>query len=137
MALTRIIGNVGVITLPAVTHDAVIARWNASFPRVLSDVTGFADATQHNRLGLISMTGQASGVPIFDASNTSVGISDRAVGGSALTLTQATGCTVVSTAVFNNISLSSDKQGDAAVTFDFANGDHSADAITVTWDESA
>lgn len=134
--MAAIIGNDGGITLPSGVIGGVINQHSASFPRVVSDVTGFANAViQTNRLGLPSMSGSASGVPAYNAAGTSPGFLDRGAGGDSLTLTYITGCTVLATAAFSNVTISSDKQGDAAIAFEFVNGD--SDALTVTWDETS
>lgn len=134
MATTQATGNDGSVTLPSGTHDAVARAWQASFPRVVTDVTGFSNTYQRNRLGLMSVTGSVTCIPKYDAANHSPGVLDRVAGGSALTLQVATGCTYALTAVFGNISFTSDKQGDAGLTYEFANGD--SDTITETWDET-
>lgn len=134
MALTAIVGNDGSVTMPTATHDAIVNAWNASFPRVVSRVSGFGDTVERNRLGILSISGSLQCVAKFDAASTSPGVKDRVAGGSALTLLMATGCSYAFTAAFSNISMSSDKHGDATLGFDFVNGD--SDTVTETWDES-
>lgn len=134
MATLRFVGNDGGITLPSGTHDAIIRRWSAQFPRVISRVTGFTDTLSHNILGVMNITGSASGTPSGNNTTTSLGIADRVAIGSALTLTVGTGCSFAFTAAFQNISVDSDKEGDAGVSFDFENGD--SNTFTETWDET-
>lgn len=134
MAVTNIQGYDGGITLPAGTHDGVIRRWNGSFSRATANVTGMTDTLVRNRIGILSISGSASGNPKFDASNTSPGVADAAAGGSALTLTVATGCSYAFTAGFNNWNFNVDKEGESGLEFGFVNGDSST--LTETWDES-
>lgn len=134
MPLTNIQGYDGGITLPTSAHAGTIQRWNASFSRVTSNVTGFADSVSRNRVGILEISGSASGTPTYDAANTSPGVSNTVAGGSALTLTVATGCSYAFTAAFNAVNLSSDKRGDATLEFSFVNGD--SNTFTETWDQS-
>ena len=136
MALTNIIGNDGAITLLSGTHDGSMNRWRANFASVVSEVTGFSDSTiRRNRLGMLSCEGSASGVPTFAATQSQPGVGDIVAGGSALTLTVATGCSYVLTAAMSNITHDVNKLGESTLAFDFVNGD--ADSLTINWDESA
>jgi hypothetical protein len=141
MAKTAVIGNDGSISTGVfnqasddATHNALINYFEVSFPRVVTNVTGFAHTLQRNRLGLMSIDGMLRGMPLFDAASTSPGVKDRVSTGSSVTLTVATGCTYAFTAAFSNFRFTSDKQGNAEFEAQFVNGD--SDTLTETWDES-
>lgn len=134
MAVTSIQGYDGGVTMPTATHDGVIRRWNANFSKATANVTGFTDTLTRNRMGILSISGSASGNPKYDAASTSPGVSDIVAGGSALTLTVGTGCSYAFTAGFNSINIGSDKEGDASLEFGFVNGDSTT--LTETWDET-
>lgn len=135
MAVVNIQGYDGGITLPAGTHDATIRRWNANFSRATADVTGFSGTVIRNRVGILSISGSASGNPVYNDANANPGVKDFVAGGSALTLTVQTGCTYAITAGFNSWNFNVDKEGDSSLEFGFVNGD--SDTVTETWDETA
>ena len=136
MAETRAIGNDGSITMPTATSNGVINSWRASFPKVVTEVTGFEDTNiRRNRLGMTSCEGSATGVPRFAATTTDPGVIDRPADGSSTVLTVATGCTYTMNLAFSNITHAPSKLGDNVLTFDFINGD--SDTLVVVWDESA
>ena len=135
MAVVNIQGFDGGVTMPAGTHDATIRRWNANFSRATAPVTGMSDTLSRNRMGILSISGNLSGNPVYNDANAKPGVSDTVAGGSALTLTVQTGCTYAFTAGFNSYNFSVDKEGDSALDFGFVNGDSST--LTETWDETA
>lgn len=134
MPLTNIQGYDGGITLPTSAHAGAIRRWNASFARATSNVTSFSDTISRNRVGILQVSGNASGSPTYDAANTSPGVTNTVAGGSPLTLTVGPGCSFAFTAGFNGINVSSDREGDSVLEFSFVNGD--SNTFTDTWDQS-
>lgn len=139
MAQTRASGNDGAVTLPTGTHDAIINSWNLALALVVANVTGYADIVQRNRVGCVGISGSATGIPIYGASSTepfgtsASGIveADFVDGGSSFTFTMATGCSLAGTFAVSGVDLSSNKMGDAGITFNVVYGD--AAAPTVTW----
>ena len=142
MAITRIIGNDGSIGTGAFaaaggngTHDALIRQWEASFPRVASEVTGFTDANlRQHRLGLTGIEGRLTGSPQFDAATTAPGVGDRVAAGTSTILQVAAGCTYTATLAYQNMSHSVDKTGDSVFSAEFVNG--ISDTLTIAWDET-
>jgi hypothetical protein len=142
MAITRIIGNDGSIGTGAFaaaggngTHDGLIRQWEASFPRVATEVTGFTDTLlRQHRLGMTGIEGTLTGVPQFDAASTNPGVGDRVSAGSSTILQVAAGCSYTATLAFQNMSHSVDKTGESVLTVSFVNG--VSDALTIAWDET-
>ena len=135
MAIDRIVGHNGSVTMPSGVHGLHAKRWNIDVNIVTSDVTAFGDSTQQNITGIDQYAWGVSGVPGHDDANSNVGIADRVATGSALTLLYATGTSYAfAAAAFNNFGLASEFQGDATVSMSGVNG---IGTITETWDETA
>lgn len=141
MAKTRLVGNDGTISTGVfsqssdnATHNAIINYYTVSFPRVATNVTGFNDNIEHNRLGITRIEGSLRGSTLNGATSTSPGVADRTAGGSSMTLLVATGCTYAFTAAFLNMTFNVEKQGGSEFQTDFLNGD--SDTLTETWQES-
>lgn len=135
MAVTRARGIDGSVTLPSGVHAAIVASWTLTVASVTSDVTGYGDTVQQNRLGVLQPSGNATGIPKFDDTDTDIGIGDIAASGSALVLQVAANCTYTFTAAaFNNITVGSVHQGNASVDFGFVNG---VGSLTEAWDETS
>lgn len=137
MAITPIVGYDGSASLTT-AHNASLNAWSANFTRVVSDVTDFADTGFRRRLGLPDVQGSASGTMNYDAANTGPGLNgtDWNRAGVAMTLSPAAGtaCQYSFTAVISQCSMSSNKGGDAPISFDFQ---LSGGAIwTEAWDET-
>lgn len=141
MPKTRVIGYDGTIgtgvfsaSSDNATHNAIINSFDVSFPRVVSNVTGFNDTLEHNRLGITRIEGSLRGSPLMDAASTSPGVADRVSAGSAVTLQVGSGCTYAFTAAFSTFRFGVDKQAGSDFSADFVNGD--SDTLTETWDET-
>lgn len=143
MAETRIIGYDGNFAFGVAAadgssqvHSAKIRTWSADFDMVTTETTAFGDAWRQFRGGIRGGRGSATGVLSFDATSTNPGVTDAnrltGLSSSTFTLTAAAGCTYTGAALVSNISISSDKTGDATCTFDFVfTGD-----VTETWDQT-
>jgi len=129
MADTRAIGYEGNWAAPT-NHGGIMRSWSLDTTMVESDVTGFGDTWRAVRGGIFGGTGSAEGVPRYGTTNTAPGTTntDRRTG-VELTLTQATGCTFVGTAILTSIAMGSDKVGDASLSFTFT----FTGAIVETW----
>ena len=140
MAKQYLTGYDGYFTFGAPTAQySEIRAWSGDFSRVVSDVTDFGATGRRRRLGIFDVTGSANGVMSYDAASTAPGINatDWSRDGMTLTLgvlTATTVCSYTVTAVFSNIAISSDKTGDASITFNFMNS--GGTLPTETWDES-
>lgn len=120
--MTRVIGADG--SFADVTgHRGYIRTWTLSFPRAVSNVTAYGDITnQRNRTGLPDVNGSFSGVGDddsgvspggFNSLGSDVTISVDAIGSSGYTITGQ----------MTNVNPSSDKSGDAPITWEFVNGE--------------
>lgn len=145
MALTSITGADGSITMPA-EHGGAIRQWTATVEYVTSEVTGFAAARNRRyRRGMPQLTGTATGTPQGNVSGSQPGVGltggpagfagSSGVAGLQIVLISATfdsACSWTNTVIMRSIGLSSDKVGDATITFDFISGD--ADDFVEAWD---
>lgn len=138
MATTPIVGYDGTASLTT-AHNATLKAWSANFTRVVSNVTGFSDTGMRRRLGMPDVQGSASGTMNYDDVNTGPGLNatDWNRSGVAITLSPAAGtaCQYAFTGTIGQCSMSSDKLGDAPISFDF---ELAGGAIwTEAWDETA
>lgn len=137
--MASLVGKDGDFSFGSGGGGGVMNRWRARVAYVTSNVTRFADSTNvRNRLGLLSITGSATGIPARDEAAMAPDADAMSAGGnSAVTLTAsstATACNWSFTGVFNGISLDVNKLGDQVLSFDFTNGD--ADDFAESWDET-
>ena len=122
MALTYLTGNDGNVTFG--DHFAALFNtWSGTVSRVSTDITGFADAGKRRRLGVIDFTGSAGGHMSYGVTDTDPGLTTMEAlnfsDGAAATFTVAAGCTIVADVVISSVAISSDKNGDATVAFNF------------------
>lgn len=137
MATTPIVGYDGTASLTT-AHNATLKTWDATFSRVVSDVSGFADTGMRRRLGMFDVQGSCGGTMNYDDSNTGPGVNstDWNRDGVTITLSPAAGtaCQYSFTGIISNIRMSSAKLGDAPITFDFMLAGGAVP--TEAWDET-
>lgn len=147
--MAYLVGNDGGVSL-GTAHTAQFNVWNATFSRVVSDITGFTDYGRRRQLGVHDVSGSAGGFLQYDAqstkptlggtaatatsvanwSNTGVEIRLNALGSG----TTAGNCAYALKAVISDAAISITKTGDAAISFNFqlAGGQIPVEV----WDES-
>lgn len=137
-----LIGNDGGVSF-GTQHNAQFNVWNATFSRVVSDISGFSDAARRRKLGVHDVSGSAGGFMIADAAGPGVNTTKWASGGAKVYLhavgsgtvtTGGTVCTLHFDAIVSDIAMSNAKTGDAAITFNFQLSGGAAP--TETWDET-
>ncbi len=112
--------------------NAKITAYSVGLDMVLSDTTVFGDTFRQFRGGLQGGSGSLTGKLVYDATTTTPGFFASRTTAGTLRLTQATGCYLEGSALFQNISVSSDVGGDATVTMDFT----FTGTIAETWDQT-
>ena len=140
-------GNDGSITFPDTWGSATkLSTWSASFTRVSTSTTGFGDATQRRRLGVLDVTGSAAGHLARDAANAKPGedlLDGANLSGATLILTCSAdpdggggglACSYTFTAVCDQMQISVDKNGDQTVSFNFQLSGGAAPVVL--WDEA-
>lgn len=147
--MSYLVGNDGFASLTT-AHNAQLNVWNATFSRVVSDITGFGDYGRRRQLGVHDVTGSVGGFLRHDAANTKPGL-----GGTAATATSVAGwansgidivlnakgtgttagnCAYALKAVLSDGAMTMTKTGDAAFSANFA---LAGGQIPVeVWDES-
>lgn len=129
-----ITGTVGTAT--ANIHAAQFNVWNATFSRVVSDITGFGDYGRRRQLGVHDVSGSAGGFLRHDAGNTKPSLGGTAASATSVanwfntgadivlnakgTGTTAGNCAYAFKAVISDGAITMTKTGDAAVSFNFA-----------------
>lgn len=137
MAETRAVGNDGNITLPT-GHVAVIRSWTGSITQVVTETTGFVDTFRRYRGGVMGMEWTATGGPKFGAASmlplpeSTTDVVGMDVDGATITLTVATATSYSGTGIVRQMDISSDKLGEAALTYSGVIDN----TITQTWAEA-
>ena len=134
---TTYVGNDGDV---AGLTCAKLNAWQATISRVQHDITGFSDAGRVRKLGLIDITGSASGIA---ESGTTTGPHFLQTNRTGATVTlfvfQATNtndCSVQFNAVIGDVAYNVSKTGDAGVSFSFALSADSTNVYTKVWQSS-
>jgi len=147
-----ITGNDGFVHLGSHGY-AHFSTWAATFTRTSTLLTGFDDSVARRRLGVLDATGSAGGHLKYDtANNTPTGHFIAGTDGSPTNIMDGHNITLGAigvttngdsagngkcgyniTAVLSSIALSSDKNGDATVSFNW----EASGAIAEIWDETA
>ena len=141
--MSYIVGNDGNATLGS-GNNAHLSTWSATFTRNSSVITGYADAVARRRLGLLDATGSAAGHLKYNVSSSApttgiLGTTNADGAALVLSVIGAGGsvgngnCGYSITAVVSSVALSSDKNGDATVSFNW----EASGSITEVWDETA
>ena len=135
-------GKDGACSLPS-GNAALINTWSATFSHVVNDFTSFGNTGMVRQLGLPDIQGSAGGfmetgsskdISLFGSEESSkTGQHTIGAAGAEMTLTIATGCTIVFSAIIDTISINSAVAGDASITFNFQMSD--ANGATVAWDD--
>lgn len=129
--MTALVGNDGSITIATTHQDALLNRWRATIGRVVSDVTPFGATNWiRNRLGLMTITGTASG-PVDDGSGDPIN-ADTATHSVGLTLSIGSSRDWQFDAAITAFTLDVTKVGDTILTYDFVGGD-SPGTFIETW----
>jgi hypothetical protein len=131
MALTKIVGSDGAVTF-ITGHNLCADEFELAIGQQLINTTCFADTYESNRAGLKFGRWSVSGKPIFDAGTTKPGFDDLTGTGGSITLTVATGCTEVFTGIIGTMSVRSNVNGEARLTFTGV----TSGAVTEAWDET-
>lgn len=143
---TYITGLDGAAAFPG--HDIKFNTWSATVSRAVLDMTAFADTGKRRQLGMLDVTGSASGHMIRDVGSgdgSDPGLKLMAAntnkdGTASVVLTVAsasTACTLGGTFVVPSIAITSDVNGDATCQLEFSLSGGSSTAFAVAWDESA
>ena len=132
MTVEFITGNDGSVTFPSTWGSATkLSTWSASFSRVSTNISGFGDATHRRRLGVIDVTGSAAGHLARDAASAKPGedlLDGANLAGASITLTVSPdpdsvgaelACSYTFIAVCDAMQISTDKNGDQTVSFNF------------------
>lgn len=158
MATEYLVGNDGAADFGSLGY-AHISTWSATFARTSTAISGFSDTVARRRLGVLDATGSAGGHMIYNAGNntptghliagTDASDASNIMDGQNIALyvndtdntanpvktggSQVAGvCGYNITAVFNQIGVSVDKNGDSTVTFNW----EASGSIVEVWDES-
>ena len=126
-------------------HNIKFNTWSATMSRQVLDLTRFEDTGKRRKLGLLDITGSASGHIQYNASNNDPGLGiisgTTALSGSAIGLTSSTAqggtaCAMSFTGVVNSVGIAYDVNNDATATLNFEISGGATSGITITWDES-
>jgi len=126
--MTAIIGAEGLITgttAGGIANGSVINGWTATVSHVVSEVTPQGTTIARRfRQGLFTVAGSVTGVPDDGGTSDPEAFTAQAAGnGTLILLAQSGNSWTLTLAVISGVTLSSDKSGDAAISFDFIHGD--------------
>lgn len=133
---TTYVGNDGDV---AGLLGAKLNSWQATISRIRHDITGFSDAGRVRKLGLIDITGTASGVAQSDAAGPHSLMTNRT--GQTITLyvfqaTNTNDCSYQFNAVIGELPFNVSKTGDAGISFNFELSADSTNVYTAVWQTS-
>ena len=133
MAKTRAAGYTGAFTSP--DHHADFGLFNVRIAQQVDSTANYADTywESHNGSQCVAAEVTASGFQAYGASSTSPHVDTITAGGSTLTLTFATGCTLTGLFCIEEITLgNARKSGASPMTLKGVN----AGTLTFAWAES-
>ena len=127
-------------------YNAKFNTWSASISRAVIDTTTFEDTGKRRQLGLLDITGSASGHLTSTASEGNDPGYEIMAAGAAATLdgvdielissTTSTACKIGFTGIITSMAPSVDVNGDQVMSYNFEVTGGATSGVTITWDES-
>ena len=127
-------------------YNAKFNNWSATISRAVLDTTTFLDTGKRRQLGLLDITGSASGHLTSAASSGNDPGYEVMVAGAAATLdgvaielissSPGTACKIGFDAIVTSMAPSVDVNGDQVMSYNFEVTGGATSGINITWDES-